>query len=77
MKSQSLNYYCIAYFHCRSGLVCLHVHICMYVRMYVCMHIIICISLCRRKEGAASSVDAQGRDADVSAALGQSDNGVC
>ena len=49
----------------------------MYVRMYVCMHIIIRISLCRRKEGAASSVDAQGRDADVSAALGQSDNGVC
>lgn len=30
-----------------------------------------------RKEGVASSVDAQGHDADVSAALGQSDSRVC
>ena len=29
-----------------------------------------------RKEGLASSVDAQGHDADVSAALGQSGDGV-
>ena len=54
----------------------MNIHTWIYVHRFI-FHSILSIFFYHRKEGTASSVDAQGHDADVSAGLGQSDSGVC